>query len=359
MEIHICIANSNAQDYSISLVSYIAMALFAIKILLQNKYTLLEIVAILAACIIGILSLMATDDMRVLWFAIVICASRDINFEKIVKYSFRTMLVCCVTFISMWALGIIEATTVNSIKGIRYSFGLGHPNMCAAYYTLLMIQYVYLHFERIKAIHLGLFTVGSCIVYWLTKSTTGLITAFAAIVIILVLKYIPLKRMNSKLITIGLICGIVLFTVIPIIYNSNFSAIDNMMTGRLHQANFYYEKYGIGLFGNNINADLNSIYTDNILDMGFAKMLINNGVFYYVAVVLGYVLSMFRACEEKRRDLVALMGCFIIYMFTENVATYIFMNVTMLQFSNYLYGQTKNSAGRKWISNDKRYEHNS
>ena len=93
--------------------------------------------------------------------------------------------------------------------------------------------------------------------------------------------------------------------------------------------------------------------------MGFAKMLINNGLFYYVAVVLGNVLSMFQACEEKRRDLVALMGCFIIYMFTENVATYIFMNVTMLQFSNYLYGRAKNRVGRKWLSNDKRYEHNS
>ena len=43
--------------------------------------------------------------------------------------------------------------------------------------------------------------------------------------------------------------------------------IDTLMTGRLHQANFYFEKYGISLLGNNVNADLNSIYTDNILDI--------------------------------------------------------------------------------------------
>ena len=35
--------------------------------------------------------------------------------------------------------------------------------------------------------------------------------------------------------------------------------------------------YGINLIGNNLNADLTSIYTDNILDIGYARMLINNG----------------------------------------------------------------------------------
>ena len=121
------------------------------------------------------------------------------------------------------------------------------------------------------------------------------------------------------------------------IYNSSFIILDKMMTGRLRQANYYYIKYGISFFGSNINADLLNIYTDNILDMGYAKMLINNGVLYYLCVVIGYVVSMVKAYRNYKYNMIALMSCFIIYMFTENVATYIFMNVTMLLFSDILY----------------------
>lgn len=337
MVIHICIANSNAQKYSTTIVSYIAMLLFALKIIIQKRYKLQEIIMIAFSLFWGFCSYRVADDMRVLWFAIVLCASKDIEFDKVVNYSFKAMLFCCISFMLLFKMGLIEETKVYSIRGIRHSYGLGHPNMCSAYYALLMIQYVYLHFKKIKAVHLIVLIIGSFIVYYLTKSTTGLITMLTVIMIIFALKYMPFKKMNSKIIVIGLIVGVTLFTVIPIIYDGKFTIIDTLMSGRLHQANFYYEKYGVSLFGNNINADLNSIYTDNILDMGYAKMLINNGLIYYLIVVFGYIVSMIKACESGRRDLVALFACFIVYMFTENVATYIFMNVTMLLFSDFLY----------------------
>ena len=165
MVIHICIANSNAQKYSTALVSYIAMLLFALKIITQKRYKLWEIIIIVIAFLGGICSYLAADDMRVLWFALVLCASKDIEFDKVVNYSFKTMLFCCISFIVLFKMGFIEETIVYSIRGIRHSYGLGHPNMCSAYYALLMIQYVYLHFKKIKSVHLSVLTIGSFIVY--------------------------------------------------------------------------------------------------------------------------------------------------------------------------------------------------
>ena len=332
MIIHLCVANSNASEYSFPMISYFSMALFGIKILIQKKKSLWEYLEIIGLCIIGILSFKASDDMRVLWFVIVMCACKNIDFDKAVKYSFYTILLCCLFFMILHFAGVLADTTLFSIRGARRSFGLGHPNMFAAYYVLLMIQYVYLKFNKLKARELILFIAGSIMVYNFTKSVTGFVTAVASLIIFFVLKFFPLKKINSKAIVIGLICGIILFTAIPIIYSSKFAIMDALMTGRLHQANFYYEKYGINLIGNNLNADLTSIYTDNILDIGYARMLINNGLIYYIAVVYGYVVSMFRACELERRDLIALMSCFIVHMLSENFATYIFMNVSMLLF---------------------------
>ena len=345
MVIHMCIANSNMLKYNVSLVSYIAMILFGIKIITQAKYKTHEIVIIIFALMFGYLSYRVTDDMRAIWFVIVLASSKEIEFEKTIKYSFWTMLICCILFIGCYVFGISEETLVTSVRGIRHSFGLGHPNMCSAYYTLLMIQYIYMKFDSIKAKTIGILAIGGFIVYYFTKSTTGLITVVVALIIVIALKYLPLKKMNTKAISLGLILGIIIFTAIPIIYDSKFLVIDTLMTGRLHQANFYFEKYGISLLGNNVNADLNSIYTDNILDMGYAKMLINNGIIYYFCVVIGYVVSMIKACKYEKRDLIALMSYFIVYMFTENVATYIFMNVTMLLFSGFIYTNNEKKRG--------------
>ena len=98
MVIHFCVANSNMQDYSKTLVSYIAMSLFGIKIILQRRYSIKEICIMAFLCVWGILTYKVTDDMRVFWFAIVLCASKDIDFDKSVRYSFRTMLLCCILF---------------------------------------------------------------------------------------------------------------------------------------------------------------------------------------------------------------------------------------------------------------------
>jgi hypothetical protein len=336
MVIHICIANSNALVYNTAIVSYLAMILFGLKILTQKRYKGSEIILLMVAVLIGCITFKESDDKRVLWFVIVLCASKDIEFDKTVKYSFNTMLFCCITFFILFKMGIIDETLVDSARGVRHSYGLGHPNMFSAYYILLIIQYIYLHFKNIKFTNISVLIMGSFIVYFITKSKTGLFTALAVLMIVLLLKYVTYKKINSSLIIIALIIGIVLFTIMPLIYNDSLSVINTMMTGRLQQANFYFQKYGIHLFGSNLNADLTSIYTHNILDIGYAKMLINNGLIYYLTIVIGYVLSMLKASKTRRYDLVALMACFIIYMFTENVATYIFMNVTMLLFSNSL-----------------------
>lgn len=337
MVIHICIANSSMQEYSSSTISYIAMALFCIKIVIQKNYNLRELVLIICLCFFSYCSYKASDDMRVLWFAIVLVASKEIEFDRAVKYSFWTILICCIVFFGCYKVGISQQTLVNSVRGVRSGFGLGHPNMCSAYYSILMILYVYLKFDFIKIRKLVILAIGSFAIYYFTKSITGFIVSILALIIVFVLKYMPLKRINLRIIILGLLIGILAFTILPIIYDSRFVELDTLLTGRIHQANFYFHKYGISFFGNNVNADLLSEYRDNILDIGYAKMLINDGVFFYCCVVFGYMISLIWACKEGKRSLVALMSCFIIYMFTENVATYIFMNVTMLLFSEILY----------------------
>lgn len=340
MQIHICIANSNAAVFSQPIISYISMMLFLIKILVTKTYRIKEILMILILLVGGLISVRSSGDMRVLWFGLTIIAAKGTDFDKTVKYSFLTITGCCIAFVLMSSFGVIDGARLASIRGTRLSFGLGHPNMCSAYFCLIMIHIVYLYFNKLNIKHIFGFTIGTGLIYYLTKSNTGFIVAVLSLIIILIVKYLPTKRFNSKIIVSGLIIGIVFFTVVPIIYSEYLSRLDSLMTGRLHQANYYYLKYGISFWGNDVSYDLNKWNTDNILDIGYAKLLINNVIFYYTLVVGGYIITLKKVIAERRRNLLILLGTMIIYMFTENVATYIFMNVSMLTFVQLIFNNT-------------------
>lgn len=344
MEIHICIANSNAAAYSISIISYIAILIFLSKILLTMKYSIRELCLMGILLIGGGISAISSKDMRVLWFAIVFSASKNIDFDKLVRYSFRVMIICCMTFVIMYLCGLIEGSHSITDKGIRLSFGLGHANMCAAYYSLIIMFILYIYYNKIKIYHIILFVIGEYGVYLATKSNTGLIVVSITLLMFIVVKYFPMQKFNIKVIASAIIIIIAFFTILPIIYDKNISILkllDKLMTGRLRQANYYYLNYGIRLFGNDIRADLLKVNTDNILDMGYAKMLINNGLFFYIIVVGGYLLLIKRAIKEQRKDIIVFFGAMLIYLLSENVATYIFMNVTMMSFSEILFKANK------------------
>lgn len=87
--------------------------------------------------------------------------------------------------------------------------------------------------------------------------------------------------------------------------------------------------------------DLTYEYTTHILDIGYTKMLINNGVIYYLFVVYNYIYLLKETIQLKKYSTFILISFFLIYMYTENVSTYIFMNVSMLLFSNFIFNDEK------------------
>ncbi|RHL02374.1 hypothetical protein DW038_13180 [Agathobacter rectalis] len=337
MVIHLCVANSNAANYNIPAISYICIMLFGLKILWTKNYSLKQIIIMGVIIGMSIMSALQSKDMRFFWFALVLCASKGIDFDKVIKYTVWTTSVSCLVFIVLYYFGVINGATSVSSRGVRKSFGLGHPNMCAAYYALIIVYLLYLNYEKIKLKFIVVMLLGACIVFYETKSNTGFIVTILTIAIFCVLKYIPLRKTNTRLIISLLVLIIAIFTIMPIKYNNSLSWLDILMSGRLHQANFYFEKYGISLLGSDISYDLNKWNTDNILDLGYARMLIANGIGYYCLIVGGYIISIFRAMKLEQRKLLVLLGTMIIYIATENVATYIFMNASMLVFSKIIF----------------------
>ena len=347
MVFHFCVANSNANTYSTSLVSYIALLFFLSKICLQKNYKSTQIVKMIITVVLGFLGYYFSKDMRTFWFSIVLVSFKDVNFDKTVKYTFITILFSCVLFILLCFMNIIP-DTIKASNSNSHSFGLGHPNMCSAYFTLLTVLYIYLRYHRITYKFLIQDCFFGILLYFFTKSTTGLITLLCILLIFLVINRSKNRLRITNIMFVILIFGIFCFTVIPIFYNDSFSILNKLLTGRLEQAHYYYAKYGIHLFGGNLIEDLTYINTTTILDIGYMKMLINNGLIYYLFVVFGCICLLRKAIQNNLNDKVVLITFFLIYMCTENVSTYIFMNVSMLLLSDFIFTTNNIGGVSKW-----------
>ncbi len=345
MEIKICVANSSLPDVNLKIISYICILLFILKIL-TSKYTFKERNIIFLLLILGSFITFICHDSRVLWLSLVLSSLKGIELDKIIKTSFITMSFCVIIFFVLFMLGFTSGIYNDYVKGIRFGFGMGHPNMFSMYYNLLLAHLICLKFNTIRHSKIAFSLCIEVIVFILSKSVTGLIIYFLIIVLFYVYNddYFSNLRIKEKIkdiFPIVVIFCIILFSLFPLIYSNNtfFRKIDTMFTGRFSQANFYYEKYGISLFGNDISQDLQSKWSNAVLDNGYARMLICNGIIYYLSVTISSIILMFHLKKKKEYSLLLFVITLTVYMFTENVTTYVFMNVSMLYFSIFIYAR--------------------
>ncbi len=342
MLIHICIANSSYSSYSIKYISYISFAIIILKIFI-TKYNIKEIIISLVILIVSIISEYKTSDMRIVWFALFLIGSKNIEFKSIVKNSLYTIILCCSTFIIMSLLGLSNISSINDVKGLRFSFGLGHPNMASAYYCIITSLICYLKKDKIKIWNIIVLFISGITVFLLTKCTTGLILSSFYLFLFLLLKLDVLKIKSIQYsIFIFLLLLVAFFSIAPIVYNNNFAYVDSLLTGRISQANYYINKYGINLFGSNVFSDLNSPTTNNILDNGYIRILVVNGLSSYIFILFNYIYILKKCLKNENYNLFILIAFFIIYMCVENVSTYIFMNVTFLLFKTIIFKENQN-----------------
>ena len=341
MVVHICIANSSYLSYSSKYVSYIGLIVILTKIFI-TKYTRREkIISTFILCF-SIVSSYKTSDMRTVWFALFLIGAKNIDFDKCVKITFYTMLSCCIVFIIMSFFDISNIYTISDVKGIRYSFGLGHPNMASSYYSIIVSLLCYLEKDKIKIWNILVLFVLGLVMFFLTKSMTGIIICSFNLFLILLLKQNILKiELIKYSIFIVLILIILFFTIAPFAYNNKLSPINELLTGRISQSNYYINKYGVNLFGSDVFKDLTSKTTDNILDDGYIRILIVNGAGSYIFILYGYINMLIISLKKEEYNLFILIAFFVVYMCVENVATYIFMNITFLLFKTIIFKEEK------------------
>lgn len=343
MVIHFSISYSALSNLSSPFVSMIALLLFIFKIL-KTKYTQKELLLGLSIVIIGLIAWEKAKDMRVLWFSIVIFSMKRVNIEKIINVTYYTILICVIAILFFCYIGLTTDFIPNMSDGrVRHSYGFQHPNTLQAFVLYIVIMTIYINYEKLKFQSVIILLMISVVFYKYTISRTGIIVTGMVLALAVWIRFFSGKYFNNSLIVLFGYLYICVFTVLPIVYykinNSYLTMLNSLLNRRISQAAFFYSAYGIKLFGNyllELSYDTKPIY----LDMGFSKMLFNNGIIYYLMIVGGTMVLLVRYLKRKNYKKIFLLISFILFLGTENVATYIFMNVSMLFLSELVFSES-------------------
>lgn len=340
MVIHMYIAYSSLSAYSNSIVSAIALFFFLFKVV-YTKYTAREIGICSILMLIGILTIRPSQDMRVFWFALVITAIKNVDIEKIIKVTYGITIICCILFFISYLLNIsIDETIYLEDGGLRHGFGLGHPNTLQAYVLYFVTMTIYVNYVKLKRWILVTLFFLSIFVYYFTNSRTGIVITIVVLVMAWLIRFSSFRSLTRNGVRTISSIYIIGFSLLPIIYyryiNPVFSFLNILLTKRITQAAYFYSAYGTKLFGFR-PIELTYVKRYIYLDMGYATMYICHGLIFFTIIVGSILLLLHRYTKEKDDKRMLILFSFVLFLGPENMATYIFLNVSMLFISELIF----------------------
>lgn len=337
------LAQSYLSRYSYSILTMLGIILMFTRICFVKVYRLKELIYFSLFFILALIIMFISKDKRLLWGVIVIGAMKNVDFSKIVKLTFYTMSII-ISVISLSCI-CLYGNIGTSLKG-GLSLGLGHPNILHGYFSLIAILFIYLKWDKLNTFHIIVMEIFNMILYGLTLSRSGMGILSIVFLMILIYKLFPYVFL-LKVYKLLCMIGVCIFTILPILYfydphNFVLNSIDKFMTGRLWQGAWYYNISPIGLFGNYFE-ELYSTHPYALLDMGFFRIIIEYGLLAYFIFVLSYY-RLLNYVEKARENLFFLLIFMIIFTYIESLGTYIFFNVSLLEFSAILYKKSRNTS---------------
>lgn len=335
MLINTSVYYSNIENLDLSILSAIALCFFSLKII-STIYSTKELIFNVFLLIFGVITYIYSKELRIFWLTVVIVSSKNIDIYKIARYTLLTIFVLVCFYIILFVFGFTSETVTN--KGGR-SFGLGHPNSAHFYLMLILSLIVFLNFNNLEIYHYIIFMFLNILVYYFTKSRSGFLTLFILLFYPLFLRLVKNEKLKKYINNVYIFIAIAIitfFTIIPLIYDNEiliFQSINQLLTGRIMQANFYFKNFGLSFFGTFLSY-LSDPNTTAILDIGYIKLLINNGLFSYLFIIISYLLCLKKYYNKNEYQIIFLLLVPLVHMATENTMTYVFMNMSMLLFAN-------------------------
>lgn len=234
---------------------------------------------------------------------VVFCASfKEVDVRKTIKTAFFVTLAGCILLMLLALSGIFGQMYIvdEGNRGIRYSFGLGHPNAFYCMFWVLVVLGIYLYWQRWKLWVYGVLFIIGILFFIPTNSRTGFLILLFTLGLSLILRY-GRKIRDSRWIYITgiaafLICvGLSVWMAYYEPYEGPFYPYDRFFTGRITSMNTLEGGGGILRNWSLFSRPENSKY----FDMGYVRLFYWYGIIPGAAYVIMYALLIWQCFKKK------------------------------------------------------------
>lgn len=331
-------ATSYLNNEWMSILSWIGI-LFEIFHILFIKHNAKFYVLFLASLILGILSFNQAQSLTILYFFIIVFASYNVECTRFIKLLYHTIITSILIVSVFSIIGIIPIINANNY--ITFGF-LGKNGLCIYIMTLLVL-YMYLHYEK-KSTKTNIVIL--CILIFVSIWLQGK-TSFISALIIVIMMIFSKKMLDSynrrMLCLFFALCAVMIsFLVYRTIHFGECTldwAINDLLTGRLLQANYYYKKYGFSMYGSVLKefADESHYF----LDFGYMNMIIQNGYIYFLVNIVVYCWSVISLIKKNDIKTALLVMYVLLILIGENVFCNPFFNPVYPIYAFFFIGRAK------------------
>lgn len=333
----------------------VTFLLFAVKVAC-SKFTLKEWLCLAFFMVIaGLCYLFSARDEAVR--LVVFCAAfKDVDVKRALKLAFWMTLSGCLVLVGLAAAGILGKMYIIDAgeRGLRYCFGLGHPNACYCLFWALSMLLIWLYHERMRLWHYAAIAAAGILLYLPTRSRTGILILMFTLFLSVLLAYWKRVREGKLIYLAGILAfaGCVVLSVWIAYYEpytGPFYPYDYLFTGRITSMNTLEGGGGMLRNWSLFSSPENVKY----FDLGYVRLFYWYGIIPGAVYVVMYALLMWECRRRKDAFGFMMLTSIALYTLVEAHFVSVFMgrNYALFLMGSYWIGLVRRNAseGRKTV----------
>lgn len=276
---------------------------------------------------------------------VVFCAAfKDVDLKKALKLTFAVTLAGCLLLVALAVTGIFGNMYIvdEGDRGIRYCFGLGHPNAFFCMFWVLTVLGIYLYHAKMKWHTWVLLAAAGIAFYFPTNSRTGILIYLFTLVFAMLLLY-GRKAGESRLICALGIAAVLFCTFLSVWiacyepYQGPFYPYDRFFTGRITSMNTLEGGGGILRNWRLFSRPENVKY----FDMGYVRLFYWYGVIPGAVYLAVYIWLMGQVWKRRDRMGFMMLTVFALYSMLEAhfISVYLGRNYALFLLGAYWTGR--------------------
>lgn len=340
------IDNVNSDYYLISQIIKNILFPMGLLLLMMNSYSELFKKGWLVIFLLTFSAITSffSKNLSVINLTLILLVFNNINLRLVLNVIFLISIILCLSIIFIflfdYAAGNAEYL-LDTVYGIRYTFGFENPNSFPTKLFLCIILYLYLR-KRINLIDVAVSVVISFGIYTLSGSRTYLIMVLISTILLYIHQFA--YYLKNKLVQVlakncFLILGVIsIFSGMYYIeYAEILQPMNELLSGRISMANIVLSEFEIKFLGQDIQPFLEN--RGIVLDNFYISLILTTGIIFFIFLYFSIykLFSVFITCNLYKEVLVFIV--FLIYGITEKTFLDISSNFSLLFFSILIYKQ--------------------